>query len=344
MDARDLMNRYLFAVGERLPDDRRDDIVAELSDSMQSQVEEREATLGRPLTLEEAAGVLREYGPPVLAASRYAQQRSLIGSMLYPFYVRTLRVTLCIALGLFLLGVAIGVVTTGEDPLVAFAQFWGVALGGLIIVAGVVTTVFAAIERFGGSDALVRAWNPRTLRPAGDGQWVPRSESIFATRYERCDRRVAARCAIRALTCGERVPRWRGNTTGRASAHVAPVVRIGMLILLASVLIQVALDMAMLIRPDWARLRAGVLALTNGSIGIAALALSPLRPLVLSTPNYHHHNYADALRLANVVIGWSLVGVGVVGLIGAVCYARRFVRLGSGETNGPLTVQSTAAR
>ena len=344
MDARELINRYLFAVGEDLPDGRRDDIVAELSDSLQSQVEDREAGLGRSLTVDEAAALLREYGPPAVAAGRYAQARSLVGSLLFPFYTQTLRVTLCVALGLFLLALAIGVVATGTDPLVAFGQFWGVAVGGFFAVVGIVTIVFALIERFGGSDALVRAWNPRSLRPVGDGRWFPRSSSIFELVFNGFVAMWLLNVPyVRSIGANY----FLGGASLPPGQHpfaIAPVFNAGVLIYLATVLINVVLAVVLLVRPDWTRLRAGVLAVSYGVLAITAFVLTPVRPLVLSTPNRQHLDYAYALHLANDIVGWSLLAVGVVALIGAVCYARRFVRLGGHETNGALTVQSTAAR
>ena len=49
----DLLVRYLQAVKLWLPKSRRDDIVAELSDDLHAQFEEREDGLGRPLNEQE---------------------------------------------------------------------------------------------------------------------------------------------------------------------------------------------------------------------------------------------------------------------------------------------------
>ncbi|MBV9270503.1 MAG: hypothetical protein JO165_05370, partial [Candidatus Eremiobacteraeota bacterium] len=46
-----ILDRYLYAVRNNLPKDQPgDDIVAEIGDDLRSQIEEREKTLGRPLT------------------------------------------------------------------------------------------------------------------------------------------------------------------------------------------------------------------------------------------------------------------------------------------------------
>ena len=44
----EMIDRYLQAVKFALPQAQRDDIIKELRDSILSQIEEKEATLGRP--------------------------------------------------------------------------------------------------------------------------------------------------------------------------------------------------------------------------------------------------------------------------------------------------------
>ncbi len=45
----ELLNRYLEAVKKHLPWQRQDDIIAELRANLESQLEEKEDGLGRPL-------------------------------------------------------------------------------------------------------------------------------------------------------------------------------------------------------------------------------------------------------------------------------------------------------
>ena len=84
----ELIDRYLQAVKAALPKSQRDDIVKELSDSILSQVEEREAALDRPLTEDEQAELLKKLGNPVLLASRYRNQEALISPTVLPIYGR----------------------------------------------------------------------------------------------------------------------------------------------------------------------------------------------------------------------------------------------------------------
>ncbi|HEY1901143.1 MAG TPA: hypothetical protein VGG56_01855 [Terracidiphilus sp.] len=50
----EFLDRYLEAVKKHLPWQRQDDILAELRANLESQLEEKEEALGRPLTQAEA--------------------------------------------------------------------------------------------------------------------------------------------------------------------------------------------------------------------------------------------------------------------------------------------------
>src|SRR5262249_54758190 len=103
-EAMDLLASYLDAVRVLLPKRQRDDIVAELSEELRSQIEEREGALGRPLTPEEQNALFVAHGDPVDVARRYrADRRSLalgwelIGPELFPVYRLILAINLSLA-------------------------------------------------------------------------------------------------------------------------------------------------------------------------------------------------------------------------------------------------------
>ena len=64
----DLLDRYVYAVKKRLPRDQRDDIAAELRDVLLSQIEAEQGALGRPLSDEEVAVMLKRFGRPQTVA------------------------------------------------------------------------------------------------------------------------------------------------------------------------------------------------------------------------------------------------------------------------------------
>src|SRR5579862_3287951 len=92
----ELVERYLQAVKFWLPNEQQDDIVAELSEDIRSQMEEREEKLGRRLDDAEIGAILKGRGRPLMVANRYLPQQFLIGPALFPIYKFVLKiVALC---------------------------------------------------------------------------------------------------------------------------------------------------------------------------------------------------------------------------------------------------------
>jgi hypothetical protein len=106
----DLLESYLRAVKRCLPRAQGSDIIKELSDELRSQIEAQESILGRPMTHEEIATFLRQYGDPMIIARRYRQDSpsltigwELIGPELFPMFL----IMLCVNLVITVAGVAI---------------------------------------------------------------------------------------------------------------------------------------------------------------------------------------------------------------------------------------------
>jgi hypothetical protein len=80
----DLLERYLHAVGQYLPLETREDVLAELRVNLLAEMDARADAIERPLTVSETAAVLKEHGRPLLVAARYMPQRYLIGPAVFP--------------------------------------------------------------------------------------------------------------------------------------------------------------------------------------------------------------------------------------------------------------------
>ncbi|NIJ21710.1 MFS family permease [Sphingomonas naasensis] len=170
----DLIERYLASVRQNLPADKADDIIAELHDELATRQEMREDRLGRPLRRDELAALLKEFGHPLVIASRYRSQQYLIGPDIFPFYLFALRVVLTIGALSF---VSIGMVATllGNRSIVHMVTGITSDLWGFFFTAiAVVTLAFALFERFGGPVEQLVRWTPEQL-PAPlarrKGQW-----------------------------------------------------------------------------------------------------------------------------------------------------------------------------
>jgi len=162
----DLIARYLQAVGFWLPRAQKEDILAELSEDLCSQIEDRESDLGRPLTESEVVEILKQRGRPIFVAGQFLPQRSLIGPALYPIYIFVLKiVALCYVIpwlatwfGILLFHRAEATANLSRDwhslPTlwtVVFTQF------------GIVTLIFAAIDRASAKGCYMGDWDPRKL-------------------------------------------------------------------------------------------------------------------------------------------------------------------------------------
>jgi len=162
----ELLERYLHAIKSSLPPAQSDDIAQEISADILSQYEDRESELGRALTGDEEAAIIKQYGHPRIVASRYAKQQQLIGPVLLPFYYYTLRVVLVVAVPIaFLSAVGDSSARTFIDEMSrSFSTWWSIMLASV----GAVTIVFAAIERLAGDPEKtlgIHKWDPRNLPP-----------------------------------------------------------------------------------------------------------------------------------------------------------------------------------
>src|SRR5574340_745500 len=92
----ELLDRYLQSVRTYLPKSQQDDILKELSENLRAQIEDQESGLGRALTEDELADLLKKHGHPLFVATRYRQSRHLIGPTLFPFYWFAVKIILAV--------------------------------------------------------------------------------------------------------------------------------------------------------------------------------------------------------------------------------------------------------
>src|ERR1035438_6550543 len=167
----DLLDRYLQAVKKHLPWKGQDDIVAELRANLESQLEDKEAGLGRPMTTAEGEAWLKQLGSPMQVAARYQPQRYLIGPAVFPIYWYVLRLALTWALIIYSIVVAAQFFAEQNPgngaPLEAVLRMPGI----LITTAVWVTLIFAVVEfastyfpeKFKGLPAPSADWSPAAL-------------------------------------------------------------------------------------------------------------------------------------------------------------------------------------
>lgn len=320
----ELLERYLQEVRRYLPRDEQDDLIAEISDGLQTQIEARESELGRALTSDEEVAIIKAYGHPRVVAARYQTQRYLIGPELFPFWWCTVKIVLICTLALELVGVTIAAIVS-TTPFTVFVQGLAVMWPSIFWVFGVVTIIFVAIERYGHTQSVLsRAgidWNPRVL-PGVPSDEVPRSRSLWEAFVN-----VAALLWLLDLPYVRQSLGFMVLGPGvnyLAPLALAPAWRPFFVTFFIASLMIVAMDFAVLVHPNWARLRAATLVLANLLYVVGACLILPLRNYVVLIG--HSADYANALPFIYEAIFYTLIGFALICAGTAVLNARAFLR------------------
>lgn len=157
----DMIETYLDAVATQLPRDTRDDIIAELRDTLLSQIEEREAALGRPLDDDERETIVRAMGHPLVVGARYrAGPQMLIGPELFPYWLFAVKVGLAILVIVSVVTALIGVLVGSWHHV---GQTFPQLVGSALTMIGVVTVAGAIIEHLGLRPGYLDTWRVKDL-------------------------------------------------------------------------------------------------------------------------------------------------------------------------------------
>jgi hypothetical protein len=312
----ELLERYLNEVRRYLPEEQQSDIIAEISDAIQSQFEEREGTLGRPLTGDEQAAIIRAYGHPKVVAARYGTPRYLIGPDVFPFYWYTLKLVLIVVLAAELAFALIGGLLTG-NPLHVFEDGVGVMWQSIFIVIGIITVIFSAMEWTDqGKSVLAKLgldkWNPRRLPPTG--RTIPRYKTL-----------IEAIANAAALVVVLDIPNLRHNLGAMfAPLQAMPVWHVLFVPFIVAIAMIVVMDFFLLAYPHWTRFRSGVIFVSNAIIAAALCAILPSRIYV--TASGGGHQVAAAMPVLNQVIFVSLIVTAGAFAVSALWNLREFLR------------------
>jgi hypothetical protein len=332
----DLVERYLNAVRFWLPKAQKQDIISELSEDIRSQVEEREAALGRTLAAADLEAILKEKGSPYSVAGRFLPQRQLIGPALFPMYVFVLKiVALFYAIPWLLVWCALILFVPSyraAHPGLALFGTLGSLWTSMLTTFAVITVGFAVGEESQRRSALRHAWDPKRLPAVRDVLKIPRFGS-------------AAEIVVDLLFLAW----WLGGLpfplafrTGGAPAAFGPVplwadfraqtwAPIALTIVAAA-----ALSAFALVRPYWTRIRLAVrvaidlfvAGLILSFLGPRATEISALWTSVVDPP-------AGAASAAGIPAWLGLSTALTLGIVALICVAvsvRNLIRIARYET------------
>jgi hypothetical protein len=283
-----LLNHYLSAVRMYLPMPKRqqDDIINELSENLRSQMEEREAALGRPLTEVEQEGMLIEHGSPMIVAGRYGRNQrtvsfgwQLIGPELFPIYIRILLLNWAVSIVVHPVIAFLSEKPTGMRPFLFSVCSQFVA----------VTLVFILVDFFQRRTRQQWSFPPAYLQP------IPRWRSAAGLAFWI----IATAWWVTVL------PRVFGSTA--ADVALAPVWQTIFWPTLLLALVNVGQRSINLVRPDWNWLQPAAGLATNGLGLVLLFVILGSEPYVLvSAAAADPVSAAEKARGINLAIWWSL--------------------------------------
>lgn len=188
------IDRYLYAVGQKLPKAQREDITKELRSLILDALDEKTASdrLAKGEAYEEeekeedVLSILESFGPPAEVAAKYKSSgRYLIGPELYDLY----RLLLTIVLGAVALGICIAtlvsILSTQGHFIELLYKLPMQMISAAISAVGSVTIVFAIIQYFAKEEDIKdmnpnSKWSPKDLEPVPVSYEVIKASEVYA--------------------------------------------------------------------------------------------------------------------------------------------------------------------
>ena len=342
----ELVDRYLQAVRFWLPKShRQEDLIAELGEDLRSQIEEKETELGHPLEESEMSAILRRCGSPMMVAGRLGPQRHLIGPALFPIYEFVLKMVLLwilVPVFIFIVG-PVNVANAGSWGIgiaVTLANLWS----GLFIAAGIVTLVFAIVERTSAQVGAECRWDPLKLPP------VRKDERKFSLLKAVCELGFNIFGLVWLLL----VPHYPFLILGPAAAilKAGPLVHMFYLPFMLLGVVALVRSGITLARPQWAwfpllsQLLQSVLMLILLSYMIQALGKAPTAHpfLVLQDAVRDSPKYSQIVRFVNVSLLVSVAGTWLGLCIAAIVQTWEFLKYLRKRSSGLPRPASVGAR
>lgn len=158
-----LIDRYMHAVAQALPESRREEITRELRANVLDKLEAIAEEKGREPTEEEVSTVLKNLGHPQKVAGSFLTGQQLVSAELFPFYKQTLHYGLIIVFILALIQLGTHLLNSGNLSIANL--FYEMAHKGLIMFASVTGVFYLLSNPVGGKPYFdpYQCWSPEKL-------------------------------------------------------------------------------------------------------------------------------------------------------------------------------------
>ncbi|RDW21274.1 HAAS signaling domain-containing protein [Oceanobacillus chungangensis] len=179
----ELINRYIYAVTQKLPQAQRKDIEEELRGLIEDMLDERVGDTG--ITVQDIEAVLLELGSPRKLADQYrGTKRYLIGPEIFDSYILVLKIVMIITASVIGINFVIQVILNPVEILDHFIDLIIGLVTGLPTAFGWTTFGFAIPEMAGAYNfkelSLESEWRPSDLPPVPDEKrQIKRGEALF---------------------------------------------------------------------------------------------------------------------------------------------------------------------
>ena len=300
-----------------LPRHNQDDIVRELSENLIAQMEDREEELGRPLTEDEQADILRRHGHPMMVAGKYRAHQQLIGPLFMPIYLFALKMGLAVALIVTVIVAAISA-AVHEDAVGRFVQQMLAYPGRALMLFAWTTLGFAALDFAQSRLKLAHKWDPRTLpKLIRLEDRMPRAHSLFEF------------LAIVGMIC------WLLLLPGRpyllmgplaTLLDLAPIWRVVYVVVFATTIATGVLSFVNFTRPFWTPARSLVRIAINATSSVIFFVLMRSGPWVMAKEGVALPDGTSAERIARIVNNSVEIALVIALIISLIEIARETYR------------------
>ncbi|HTF97773.1 MAG TPA: hypothetical protein VL995_16675 [Cellvibrio sp.] len=295
----ELIDRYMNAVAQALPESRRDEITRELRANILDKLEAIAEEQGREPTDAEASAVLVALGHPQKVAGSFLTGQQLVSADLFPLYKRALHYGLILVFILALIQFGVHLLNSGHLAISNF--FYEIVNKALIMFASVTGVFYLLSNPVGGKPYFdpYQCWSPEKLPPVTSG-WQ---------RIGACEQSVDFATDLfflLLLNYALWIP--SGQLANLTIAFAEPVQQ-WIPLLSAVVIVSLIFSIWKLIYRYWTTPTLIIEAIINVGIAIPLLLVSRLKPIVVDTSVTQEH--VEALRIGNEVIGIGLFWVGI---------------------------------
>jgi hypothetical protein len=334
----ELLDRYLHAVRFWLPKAHQNDIIEELRDDLSSQIENKESSLGRGITEDELSSILRHVGHPMRVAARYQRQQILIGSALFPLYKFVLKIVM---LGYLIPWAVIWVVLTilstyrASNHMLTVISSWGSFFTNVFIIFGIVTLLFAILERFQSNLAFLDKWDPRKLpRAPKRKERISRTESVFGLVF-------SVFFVVWWLSLPSYGYRMFGSALSSGAITLNPALRGYYIPFLLPTLVIMAQQCINIFRPEWTWIKPTLMFISDAiSFALFQFAVVHYPYVLLNSAAKDAARYARAEFLVNQVFLWSmvcaLIVVGIAMIVHGFLAIKAILRLRKEKNHLPV--------